>query len=470
MLRKFRVILATVFFVLITLLLLNIGGDTHRWLGWLAKIQLLPAVLALNVVVIAALALLTLVFGRIYCSVICPLGVFQDIVSWIHGRGKKNRFSYTPGKRWYRYPILLAYIVAVVFGMGSIVALLAPYGTYGRFLNFYQNPITMAVTILIFCAIVYLAWRHGRTWCNTICPVGTTLGLLARFSWLKIRFDENKCKNCGLCTRNCKASCIDFKTHTVDYSRCVTCGVCLDYCNFDALHYTGPLKSRPAASEKVAAEQAGEKPANEARRAMLLGAAVVAADVAMAQAKKKVDGGLTVLEDKKDPGRKTPLTPPGSISASNLVQHCVGCQLCIAQCPNHVLRPSSNLLHFMQPVMTYDQGACRPECNRCSEVCPAGAIKPISIEDKASTQLGHAVWRKQYCVVLTDGVECGNCARHCPAGAIQMIPSDPADEFSPRIPVVNEARCIGCGMCEYLCPARPNSAIYVEGHEVHKLI
>ena len=125
-------------------------------------------------------------------------------------------------------------------------------------------------------------------------------------------------------------------------------------------------------------------------------------------------------------------------------------------------------MHLMMPTMSYERGYCRPECTRCSEVCPTGAILPIKREDKSSTQIGHAVWIKKNCVPLTDGVECGNCARHCPVGAIEMVPSDPDDEESPSVPAVNEARCIGCGACENLCPARPFSAIYVEGHEVHK--
>ena len=90
--------------------------------------------------------------------------------------------------------------------------------------------------------------------------------------------------------------------------------------------------------------------------------------------------------------------------------------------------------------------------------------------DKASIQIAHAVWVKANCVPLTDGVECGNCARHCPAGAISMVVSDSGNPSSPKIPVVNTERCIGCGECENLCPARPFSAIYVEGHEKHREI
>ena len=197
----------------------------------------------------------------------------------------------------------------------------------------------------------------------------------------------------------------------------------------------------------------------------------MAATAVMAQKKEKLmDGGFTDLEDKVAPERQTPLTPPGSLSAQNMASRCTGCQLCVSECPNGVLRPSTDLMHIMQPTMGYERGHCRPECNRCSQVCPAGAIRPVDLEEKSSIQIGHAVWLKKNCVTITDGVECGNCARHCPAGAIEMVPLDMQDDKSPMVPAVNDAACIGCGACEYVCPSRPYPAIYVEGHEVHKII
>ena len=492
MLRKIRISLAAVFFTCITLLLLDFTGSLHCWLGWMAKIQFLPALLALNAVVIVSLIVLTLVFGRIYCSVICPLGVMQDIIA--HINRKKNRFSFSPALTWLRLTMLVILAVAVALGIGSIVALLAPYSSYGRMVNnllqpfyiwgnnalaaiaehyesyaFYSKEVwlkslpTFIIALVTFVLIAVLAWRGGRTYCNTICPVGTVLGYVARFSWFKVHFDADKCRSCSLCSKNCKASCIDYKTHTVDYTRCVACGNCLDKCKFDALHYGHP-KKQEARSEKQAPAT------DEARRAFLVGGAIVAADVALAQAGKKVDGGLAVIEDKKQPRRTQPLTPPGSISASNMRRHCTACQLCVAQCPNDVLRPSSDLKTLMQPTMSYEHGFCRPECTRCSEVCPAGAILPIDVAQKTSIQVGHAVWVRDNCVVLTDGVECGNCARHCPSEAIMMTPSDPNDDESPMVPAVDRSRCIGCGACEYVCPARPFSAIYVEGNDVHSSI
>ena len=143
MLRKFRIIAALFCFLFITLLFLDFTGSIHVWFGWLAKIQFLPAVLALNVVVVLALIILTLIFGRIYCSVICPMGVFQDIVSRISSRRKKKkyRFSYSPAISWLRYGVLAVFIIALVAGISSFVSLLAPYSSYGRIVQNLFAPV-----------------------------------------------------------------------------------------------------------------------------------------------------------------------------------------------------------------------------------------------------------------------------------------------------------------------------------------
>lgn len=520
MLRRIRTTLALVVFVLITLLFLDVTGTLHKYFGWLASIQFWPALLALHVGVLALLVVLTLVFGRIYCSIICPLGVMQDVVSRLHGIRKKNRFTYSKEKRWLRYTVLAVFIVSALAGVNAVVSLLAPYSSYGRIAGSLMKPVyeagnnvlaaiaesvnsyafysvdvwlkslpTLIVASVTLVVIAVLAWRGGRTYCNTICPVGTILSFLARFSWFKVRIDGSKCVNCGLCTKNCKASAIDFKNHKIDYSRCVVCGDCIGKCHKGAISLSsrradkrtsrqvnkqtsGQADKRTSqnadSANLLVNSSAGVLSTNESRRSFLLGVAVAATGAALAQEKKKVDGGLAAIEDKVAPRRLTPLTPPGSLSAQHFAQHCTACQLCVSTCPNGVLRPSTDLSTFMQPTMSYERGYCRPECTKCGEVCPTGAIKPITRAIKSATQIGHAVWVKKNCVPLTDGVECGNCARHCPTGAITMIPLNPKDERSPKIPAVNEARCIGCGACENLCPARPFSAIYVEGHEVHR--
>lgn len=472
MLRKIRIALAAIMFVAVTALFVVRTEGVYDYLSWTAMLQFLPAALALHFGVVVGIILLTLLVGRWYCSVVCPMGVLQDIISWLNGRrGRKhrNRFSYSKEKRALRYGVLLIFILALVAGLGSIVALLAPYSSYGRIAsNVFSLRIiswsTFAVALATFIIIAILAWRGGRTYCNTICPVGTVLGFFSRFALLRPVIDADKCKNCSLCARQCKASCIDFRNHRVDTSRCVACMNCLGACKHGALTFSRKKASGTKPTERT--ETTTLQP-DTARRAFLVGAATMATTSLVDAQEKKVDGGLAVIVDKERPSRATPIVPPGAWSAREFAHHCTACQLCVSACPNDVLRPSTKLSTLMQPEMSYERGYCRPECTRCSEVCPAGAIRPISVEQKSATRIGHAVWVKKNCVPLTDGVSCGNCARHCPTGAIQMIASDADNPESPKIPAINAERCIGCGACENLCPARPFSAIYVEGHSTH---
>lgn len=493
-LRKLRVTLAIIFLIGITLLFLDFTGTVHTWLGWMAKIQFLPALLALNVGVLVVLVAMTLLFGRVYCSVICPLGVMQDIFGWAGKKAKKNRYSYSPAKSILRYIMLAVMIIAFILGLGYIVALFAPYSAYGRIVHSLLSPIwqmgnnllakwaeahdsyafytvdmwvrggiTFAVAVVTLVVLGFLAWRNGRTYCNTICPVGTVLGFLSRFSLLRPVIDTSKCNSCGLCARNCKAACINSKAHEIDYSRCVACMDCIDKCHKGAISYT--FKRQNAVTTD--ANPKSSKSADSSRRQFLSASAIIASTAALKAQDKTVDGGLAAIEDKKIPSRNTPIVPPGAVGLRHLTSHCTACQLCVSVCPNEVLRPSTDLSRLMQPESSYERGYCRPECTRCSEVCPAGAILKITPADKSAIQVGHAVWVKENCIPLTEGVECGNCERHCPVGAIIMVASDKNDPESPKIPVVNEAVCIGCGACENLCPSRPFSAIYVEGNKVH---
>ena len=499
MLRKIRVILASIFFILITLLFLDFTGTLHLYLGWMAKVQFLPAVLALNVFIIVALVILTLIFGRIYCSVICPLGVLQDIFGWMGKKAKKNRYTYSKAKNWLRYAVLAVFIAALVFGVASLVAILAPYSSYGRIAQNLLQPIyiwgnnalayfaeradsytfyhkdvwirslpTFIVAAVTFVILLILAWRNGRTYCNTICPVGTILGTLARFSIFRPAIDAQKCVNCNLCVKNCKASCIDIKNHKIDYSRCVVCGDCISKCKKDAIRYTSKRYSESPAPKHENIQTADN---GMERRSFIATASLVAASVAAAKAQEKLtDGGLAPIVEKDVLRRETEILPPGAVGMTHFTTRCTGCQLCVSKCPNKVLRPSSDLMTLMQPRSSYEKGFCRPECTVCSEVCPTGAIKKITREEKSSIQIGHAVWDAGACLPMVEGVSCGNCARHCPTGAITMVEIDPSDDKSPKFPVVDEAVCIGCGACEYVCPVRPVSAIYVEGHQQHKLI
>lgn len=488
MLKRIRQVVALAAILMVTLIFLDFTGLAREWFGWLAKIQFLPALLALNLGIVAFLVVLTLIFGRLYCSVICPLGVMQDGFAWLGKKAKKNRYTYSRPKNILRYVMFAVMVIAIIAGIGVVVRLLAPYSAYGRIATTFLEPvwiwfnnrlalwaeahgsyafhnedfhstgwIVAGVAVVTLMALAILAWRNGRTYCNTICPVGTTLGFLSRFSLFRPVIDKSKCVNCGLCSKNCKSSCIDLESGKIDYSRCVTCYDCISECRRGAISYTYRRDGKTVENQEGI---------NTPRRQFLTLTASLAAGAALNAAEKTVDGGLAAIEEKKIPTRATKIVPPGAKSLRNMATHCTACQLCVSACPNGVLRPSSDLATLMQPESSFEKGYCRPECTRCSEACPAGAILPVTREEKSSIQVGHAVWIKENCVPLREGVECGNCARHCPVGAIMMVDSGKGVD----IPVVNVERCIGCGACENLCPSRPFSAIYVEGHENHRIV
>ena len=509
MLKKIRIFLAVIFFISITLLLLDYTGTLHTWLWWMTKIQFLPAVLAVNLGFVALLVLTTLLLGRVYCSIICPLGIFQDIAARIGNRHKKLPYSFSLAKSMLRYSVLGVFVFALLLRLGFISNLIEPYSAYGRMIHNLLLPIVQLVnnglayfaermdsyafyttdvwlkslpTLIVAATTFIIVWRlaalNGRTYCNTICPVGTILGFLSRYSCFQVRIDEKKCKQCGLCEYNCKAACIDSEGALIDHSRCVSCMNCISKCKQGALRYKFQIpdfKIKSQDTETANTETESSETIDEGRKGFLIATMILAGSALKAQVVPKaldvkVDGGLADIIGKTMPQRLTQITPPGSSGTRNMKLRCTACQLCVTICPNSVLRPSNSLGTFMQPYISYERGWCRPECVKCSEVCPTGAIKPISKEEKSSTQIGHAVFVRERCIPLTVKDECGNCARHCPTNAITMVHSVIWDDRSPKRPAINEERCIGCGACEYLCPARPLSAIYVEGHKKHKEI
>ena len=497
MLRKLRITLAIICFTLITLLFLDFTGTIHAWFGWMAKLQFVPALLASSSITILVLIIVTTTFGRIYCSILCPLGVYQDGISHIAEKRKKNRYKFKQSRKWLRYSILLVFAVLLFVGLNSIAILIAPYSIYGRIASnlfapvyelinnvlayfaerwdsyaFYHVDVYIKslpifiISIAYFLIITILSATSGRWYCNTVCPVGTILGFFSRYSLFKPVFDTKKCNSCGLCEKNCRCSAIDSKNHKIDYTKCVTCFNCIEKCHQGAIRYR--LAGNIDNARKVKTIGDETKDGKTSRKTFIATVATLAAASTLKAQEKVVDGGLATIEKKKAPKRETPIKPAGSVSLENFSSRCTGCQLCVQVCPNDVLRASSKLDTIMQPEMSYERGYCRPECTKCSEVCPAGAITKVTREQKTAIQIGHAVWIGRNCVPLRDGVTCGNCAKHCPSGAITMMHYDPEDTTSPMIPSINTEKCIGCGACEHVCPARPFSAIFVEGNLIHK--
>lgn len=255
MLRKIRISLALVLLVGITLLLVGIGRE---WWGWMASIQLLPSFLALNLPVMLGILILTLLLGRLYCSVICPMGVFQDVVirlrrfigeslnrrqtrriKRLKAEGKTlpkpvnhtKRFTFKPEHKVVRFAVL-ALTIAGAFVTGQLLlTLLAPYSAYGRMVRSVAGlaegdsmaPALLITAAVTFLLIFFLAWTRGRAYCNTICPVGTALSIFSRFSLFRLTIDENKCVACKRCGSRCKASCIKTWTNTMSTAAAACC-------------------------------------------------------------------------------------------------------------------------------------------------------------------------------------------------------------------------------------------------------
>ncbi|MFV0471906.1 MAG: 4Fe-4S dicluster domain-containing protein [Paludibacteraceae bacterium] len=483
MLKKIRIGISVVVFILITLLFLDFTSLIAPKFQILANIQFIPALLALNIAVVSVLIFVTLIFGRIYCSSVCPMGVYQDIVGWLSKRlNKRKRYTFSKAKTTLRWTILLVTVVSFLFGFTFLLGLLDPYGAYGRIATHLFRPAYLlgnntlesiftffghhtfykvgVYTLSIFSTIVslltlvgvgVLAWRNGRTYCNSLCPVGTLLGVLNKFSLFKIRFNE-KCTLCGVCTKECKASCIDFKSKTIDYSRCVNCFDCVDVCKFDAMSYSFSLK------EKMG-QQVEKHNLDDSKRRFL---SVFAAIIALVTSKAIGNTATEPFRNKKPVVRKTPIAPPGATTFDKLDSKCVSCHLCVSRCPSHVLKPAFTeygIGGIMQPVMNFDKGFCNYNCIICTQVCPTGALSKLDKEQKHHTQMGQVQFVIENCIVFTEETQCGACSEHCPTQAVFMVPY----KGNLTIPNTNINICVGCGGCEYVCPAKPYKAIYVEG-------
>lgn len=494
MLRKIRITVSVVLFSLITLYFLDFTNTIPHQFSLVAKIQFVPALLSLNVVILISLLLLTLIFGRVYCSSICPMGVYQDIVAWFSKKVNKKRhtrkkYTYSPAKTVLRISILVLTIAAFLFGFTFLVGLLDPYGAYGRMTTHLFRPVYLAgnnllqsiftqfgnytfykvsiyslgvvstaIALATLLIIGFLAWQNGRTYCNTICPVGTVLGYVSKFSLFKIQFNEENCNACGLCANNCKSSCINSKSHEIDYTRCVDCFDCIESCNRSAIKYA-PRKIKITKGQKEI--EASE--IDESKRRFLSATAIGAIAATNLMAQKT---GLPLTKEIK---RKTPIAPPGSISIEHLKDKCISCHLCISKCPSHVIKPAFmeyGLSGMMQPVMYYDHGFCNYDCTLCSDVCPTEAISPLTKEMKHSTQMGKVHFIIEDCIVYKDETNCGACSEHCPTQAVSMIPY----KNSLTIPHTDTSICVGCGGCEYVCPAKPHKAIYVEGLDIQNKV
>jgi ferredoxin len=248
------------------------------------------------------------------------------------------------------------------------------------------------------------------------------------------------CLGCGACERVCAASCVDGTNKALDRGRCLMCLDCLAVCPNGSLTW-GPIPAAPAASRRSFFGR------------VALGALAVGSYLAPETLRAKTFG--------QPQGDCVPVLPPGALSLAHFGAHCSACHACVRVCPNQALVPS-DCVHpalWGHPVLDAYQGFCQYECVLCTQICPTGALTPLTVEAKRQTRLGLVAFDRLECVVVKNDTSCGACAELCPTGAVSMAPG-PSGREEPH---VRENLCVGCGACQQACPVRPVSAILVDG-------
>ena len=451
--KRIRIGIAAIVFIFIVLAFLGLFQPATALLKIQAAPSLMKTIAAFSVgtlITFIVILLITLLFGRFYCSVICPLGISQDIVAFIFRRKGKLLPKHLAFPR--------AICLGVVIGLLAIgwtigFKLLDPYSNFGRVFASYGVGAILPFVIIIILSV----WRK-RLFCNAICPVGTTLGIVSRIGLFKLSI-SGKCIKCGRCVKACNAGCIDLENHRIDNARCVRCLNCLGACAMGAIHFGRPAAVQQSATQEDAKpmdEQHESQPSmpDMAKRELLLSIPVgliglgVSATTGRHFLKALLDAKTSETsaeEDDEEAVEDKPrfILPPGAGDVSRFASKCTACLLCVHNCPSKIIKPSPTGYGFV--TLNLEGSFCSYDCNRCSQICPTGAIQPVPLAEKQKLRIAQATINYKNCKVYQDEEPCGKCAEVCPTKAITLIKKTGA-------PKLKKSLCIGCGACQAICP------------------
>ena len=501
--RRIRIAVTAIVFILICLAFAGLMPQATALLKIQAAPSLMKTIAAFSTGALATcivILLVTFLFGRFYCSVVCPLGIAQDIAAFIFRRKGK---PLPPHLAFPRAICLGVVIGLLVIGWTLGFKMLDPYSNFGRpfaawnqpkpavvekadetaaeeddddnseeqsvaaattdtaesscpsgcILSSYGIGAILPVIIIIGAAI----WRK-RLFCNALCPVGTTLGIVSRIGLFKLSITE-KCIKCGRCVRACNAGCIDIDHHDIDNARCVRCMNCIAACPMGAIDFGRPVvatKTTEQASEQSVAEtteQPVEKQTTDlSKRELLLAIPVGLVGLGVSAAAGKhflkalLDAKTAEVTESEEETAAAPqfILPPGAGDVARFATKCTACLLCVHNCPSKIIKPSPTGYGFVRLDLTNSK--CGFDCNRCSQICPTGAIRPVPLAEKQKLRIAQAAINYKNCKVFQDDEPCGKCAEVCPTKAITLRKTG--------APKMTKNLCIGCGACQAICPKK----------------
>ena len=469
-----------------------IGSTVQRFFHFDPLLALVTIVSARLVYAYFAFALITVVatvlFGRVFCGWVCPLGAVHQFSSFAFKRTKflkpprEDKTSLAP-----KYYILIFVLVGAVLGL-DLAGYLDPLSFLTRSLALAALPAlaqalsglggvlyglgaaglarslsqalqnwTINVTFiqgfsvgLLFLGAIALNARKERFWCRYLCPTGALLGLLSRWNLLKLKIDDEKCIKCGLCTQHCETQAHPYPNDQWKSGECIYCENCASICPTAAIGFRLSLKP-----EKLT----NVSNVDLSRRKLIL---------------TTLTGLVAVPFFRLTPARKRAslklIRPPGALAEDKFLAKCVKCGQCMRACPTGGLQPvltEAGPEGIYTPKLVPKIGYCEYYCSLCTQVCPTGAIKKQTIEAKNKLKIGSAWVNKSRCIPYVLGKPCIVCEEHCPVSpkAIKLVEvetklSDGSIAVQ-KAPVIDLDLCTGCGICENKCPVMDDPAIFV---------
>jgi MauM/NapG family ferredoxin protein len=430
----------------------------------------------------------TILLGRVFCGWVCPLGSVHQFSSFAFKRTKflrppKEETSSLAWKYYILFAILAAALLglnlsgtldpfsfltrslstavfpALAQGLSSLNGLIYGLGlvSIGRSVSHFLEDWSLNATFiqgfavgLMLLGALALNARKERFWCRYLCPTGALLGLLSRIGVFKLRIDPAKCIECGLCTQHCQTQARPFPNDEWKSGECVFCETCAAICPTGAIGFPARFSAEKMSNVSNVAL---------ARRKVLLAAFL---------------GFFSVPFFRLTPFRRRAslklIRPPGSLPENSFLAKCVKCGQCMRACPTNGLQPAlaeAGPEGLWTPVLVPKIGYCEYYCSLCTQVCPTGAIKELTIEEKSEVKIGTAWVRKDRCIPYVLGKPCIVCEEHCPVSpkAIKLVDVE-AHLADGRVvvqkgPAVDIELCIGCGICENKCPVMDEPAIFV---------